>query len=218
MEPNAKGEYKVSEAVRKMWDEGKKGAVFKLFADCNNDPKAFIKKHSAKISKQKEFELGVFFTFATEEDMASLPETLVGFLFLYFLKHFEEGAEQHHHPWKGRPQEVHEASFQPMTRANLARYNEQKGEWTYYMETEVKGHSKCLGSWFHLSCLTVLRDRVNASLEEEQEWESAHDGVDMEVDLEAPLGWATNAFNFVADTCEVVQWSVPARRFVLTRW
>lgn len=76
MEPNAKGEYKVNDTVRKMWDEGKKGELFKLFAACDNDPKQFIKKHSAKIGKEKEFELGVFFTFVTEEDMKGLPETL----------------------------------------------------------------------------------------------------------------------------------------------
>lgn len=55
------------------------------------------------------------------------------------------------------------------------------------METEVKGHSKCLG-FVRWPCLCWLRDRLRASLEEEQEWETAHDAIDMEVDLEAPLG------------------------------
>eukprot|EP00435_Cladocopium_sp_Y103_P032189 s729_g8.t1 len=33
MEPNAKGEYKVSQEVRKLWEEGSRDKVFKLFAE-----------------------------------------------------------------------------------------------------------------------------------------------------------------------------------------
>lgn len=41
------------------------------------------------------------------------------------------------------------------------------------------------------TCLGALRDQVKTSLEEEQQWENARDGIDMEVDLEAPLGRLT---------------------------
>ena len=76
LEPNAKGQHKVCEEIRKMWEEGSKQKVFKLFADCNNDPSLFTKKYSIKRDHEKEFELGVFFEFKTEADLQDKPEKL----------------------------------------------------------------------------------------------------------------------------------------------
>ena len=74
--PNAKGEYKVAEDVRKLWDEGQKDEVLRLFAKCDNDPKKFVKQHSVKSQKEKEVEVGVFFKFLVEEDFKEKPENL----------------------------------------------------------------------------------------------------------------------------------------------
>ena len=76
MEPNARGDYKVAEEVRKMWNEGKRDTVFRLFAQCGNDTETFIKKHAVKKEQEREVEIGVFFSFQTEEQMADKPETL----------------------------------------------------------------------------------------------------------------------------------------------
>lgn len=76
LEPNARGDYKVSEEVRKMWNDGKRDAVFRLFAQCGNDTETFIKKHAVKKEQEREFEVGVFFKFQTEDQMADLTETL----------------------------------------------------------------------------------------------------------------------------------------------
>jgi hypothetical protein len=76
MQPNAKGEYKVAEDVRRMWNEGKKEQVFKLFAKCDNDPQKFIKEHSITSTKEREMEVGVYFKFVTEEDMKDKSENL----------------------------------------------------------------------------------------------------------------------------------------------
>ena len=76
MTPNAKGQHKVSEDIRQMWADGQKDKVFKLFAECDNDVDLFTKKYSVKKDQEKEFELGVFFTFKTEADMAEMPEIL----------------------------------------------------------------------------------------------------------------------------------------------
>ena len=76
MTPNAKGQHKVSEDIRQMWADGHKDRVFKLFAECDNDVDLFTKKYSVKKDQEKEFELGVFFTFKTEEDLADMTEIL----------------------------------------------------------------------------------------------------------------------------------------------
>ena len=76
MEPNAKGAYKVSQEIRKLWHEGKRDRVFKLFAQCNNDPETFVQKFSIHKDHQKETELGVYFEFKTEDQLADLPESL----------------------------------------------------------------------------------------------------------------------------------------------
>ena len=76
MEPNARGDYKVAEEVRKMWNERKRDTVFRLFAQCGNDTETFIKKHAVKKEQEREVEIGVFFSFQTEEQMADKPETL----------------------------------------------------------------------------------------------------------------------------------------------
>lgn len=81
----------------------------------------------------------------------------------------------------------------------LCRWNAQKDDWTYYVETEVSGHSKCLGFVLALKGLTsllhhvvvirpiYLRDRMKATWEESQEWEEEEKGIDMSFDLETPL-------------------------------
>lgn len=76
MEPNAKGQYKVSQEIRKLWDEGNKDKVFKLFADCDHDTDVFIKRFSVKKDHEKELEVGTYFTFQTEEQLAEKPEKL----------------------------------------------------------------------------------------------------------------------------------------------
>lgn len=76
MQPNSKGEYKVAEDVRKMWADGRKDQVFKLFAKCDNDPQTFVKRHSIKNEKEREREVGVFFKFLTEEEFKDKTETL----------------------------------------------------------------------------------------------------------------------------------------------
>lgn len=53
-----------------------KNKVLKLFAECGNDSEAFIKRYSLKKEHEKETELGVFFAFLTEEEIADRPETL----------------------------------------------------------------------------------------------------------------------------------------------
>ena len=63
MEPTARGDYKVAEEVRKMWNEGKRDAVFQLFAKCGNDTETFIKKHAVKKEQEREVEVGVFSSF-----------------------------------------------------------------------------------------------------------------------------------------------------------
>ena len=76
LESNAKGQHKVCEQIRKMWEEGSKQKVFKLFMECNNDPSLFIKKYSIRRDHEKEFELGVFFEFKTEEELQDKSEKL----------------------------------------------------------------------------------------------------------------------------------------------
>ena len=76
MEPNAKGQYKVSQEIRKLWEEGSKDKVFKLFADCDHDTDAFIKRFSVKKDHEKELEVGTYFTFQTQEQLAEKPEKL----------------------------------------------------------------------------------------------------------------------------------------------
>lgn len=76
MEPNAKGQFKVSQEIRKLWDEGNKDKVFKLFADCGHDTDVFIKRFSVRKDHEKEFEVGTYFTFQTEEQLAEKPEKL----------------------------------------------------------------------------------------------------------------------------------------------
>lgn len=66
MQPNAKGEYRVAEDVRRMWNEAK----------CDNDPQKFIKEHSITNTKEREMEVGVFFKFVTEEDLKDKSENL----------------------------------------------------------------------------------------------------------------------------------------------
>lgn len=76
LQPNAKGEYRVAEDIRKMWADGRKDQVFKLFAKCDNDPQTFLKRHSIKHEKEREREVGVFFKFMTEEEFKDKSETL----------------------------------------------------------------------------------------------------------------------------------------------
>ena len=76
MEPNAKGEFKVSSEVRKLWEEGSREKVFRLFADCGNDTDTFVKRHSVKKEHEKETELGVYFTFLTESQFGDRSEKL----------------------------------------------------------------------------------------------------------------------------------------------
>ena len=63
LEPNARGEYKVSEEIRKLWEEGKKDTVFRLFAECGNNTDVFVKTYSVKKDHEREMEVGVYFTF-----------------------------------------------------------------------------------------------------------------------------------------------------------
>ena len=76
MEPNAKGEYKVSSEVRKLWEEGSRETVFRLFAECGNDTDTFVKRHSVKKEHEKETELGVYFTFLCESQFGDRTENL----------------------------------------------------------------------------------------------------------------------------------------------
>lgn len=76
MEPNVKGEYKIAEDVRNMWKNGQKEHVFKLFAQCGNNPEKFIKQHSVKKSHEREMEVGVYFTFQVESQFADRSEKL----------------------------------------------------------------------------------------------------------------------------------------------
>lgn len=76
MEPTAKGEFKVSSEVRKLWEEGSREKVFRLFADCGNDTDTFVKRHSVKKEHEKETELGVYFTFLTESQFGDRSEKL----------------------------------------------------------------------------------------------------------------------------------------------
>ena len=69
LEPNSKGQYKVSEDIRKLWEDGNREKVFKLFADCGNDTDVFVKRFSVKKDHEKEMELGVFFKFMAEDQM-----------------------------------------------------------------------------------------------------------------------------------------------------
>ena len=39
MKPNGRGDYKVSDRIREMWDDlATRDEVFRMFADCQNDP------------------------------------------------------------------------------------------------------------------------------------------------------------------------------------
>ena len=76
LEPNARGEYKVSEEIRKLWEEGKKDTVFRLFAECGNNTDVFVKTYSVKKDHEREMEVGVYFTFKTEEELEDRPESL----------------------------------------------------------------------------------------------------------------------------------------------
>ena len=74
--PSADGSYKVAQQIRKLWAEGNKTKVFKLFAECGNDADKFIKKYSVRHEQTKEHELGVFFAFKSEEELESYTERL----------------------------------------------------------------------------------------------------------------------------------------------
>lgn len=76
MEPNSKGEFKVSSEVRKLWEEGSRERVFQLFAECGNNTDTFVKRHSVKKEHEKETELGVYFKFLAESDFGDRPENL----------------------------------------------------------------------------------------------------------------------------------------------
>ena len=76
LQPNAKGEYKVSEEIRKLWADGEKSQVFKMFAKCDHDPEKFIKQHSVNTTKERELEVGVFFKFLLEEEFKEKSEKL----------------------------------------------------------------------------------------------------------------------------------------------
>ena len=76
LEPNARGEYKVSEEIRKLWEDGKKDTVFRLFAECGNNTDVFVKTYSVKKDHEREMEVGVYFSFKTEEDLEDKPESL----------------------------------------------------------------------------------------------------------------------------------------------
>lgn len=75
-QPDAKGAYKVSEEIRNMWNSGSKDKLFRLFAQCGNDPKAFVKRFAAKKTQEKESELGVYFAYKTAAELEKLPENL----------------------------------------------------------------------------------------------------------------------------------------------
>ena len=83
LQPNAKGEFKVSEEVRKLWADGEKSQVFKLFAKCDNDPEKFVKQHSVNTTKERELEVGVFFKFLLEEEFKDKSEKLRQRFFLH---------------------------------------------------------------------------------------------------------------------------------------
>ncbi|CAE7305623.1 unnamed protein product [Symbiodinium necroappetens] len=70
MEPTAKGDFKVNEDIRKQWHGHGKEGVFKLFAQCGNDPEAFIKRFSVTRTSEKEMKVGVEFEFLTKQEMA----------------------------------------------------------------------------------------------------------------------------------------------------
>ena len=102
-----------------------------------------------------------------------------------------------------------------LSSAMSTRWNGQKEEWTYYVETEVSGHSKCpayldvilffprlaehvAGRKFqplHRTCflrwLCILhlqpRDRLKAGHSEIAEWETEESTLDMSFDMDQPL-------------------------------
>ena len=91
------------------------------------------------------------------------------------------------------------------------RWNAQKEAWSYYVETEVSGHSKSLGCikfpkqiyqtnsslkiwilnklhmFLKIWIWSLLRDRVKASFSEATEWETEESGIDMTFNMETPL-------------------------------
>ena len=67
MEPNAKGEFKVSEEIRQQWKGAGKEGVFKLFAESGNNADAFIKRFSATRDSEREMQIGVEFEFLTKQ-------------------------------------------------------------------------------------------------------------------------------------------------------
>ncbi|CAE6968118.1 unnamed protein product, partial [Symbiodinium sp. CCMP2456] len=72
LEPNARGVYKVSKEVRDQFHAGgiSKSNVYKMFAECNNNPETFVAKFSAVHEKQRELQLTVDFEFLTKQQMA----------------------------------------------------------------------------------------------------------------------------------------------------
>lgn len=126
--PTSKG-YRVSEEIRNMWESGSKNKVFRLFSQCGNDPERFIKKYSATKTTEKETEVGVFFDYRTEKDLESLPEYLGMHLNFKILRNEKKNV-------------LARAKANPK---KYMRWSDQKGEYTYYVETGVSGHAKSLG-------------------------------------------------------------------------
>lgn len=107
MAPNLKGQYRVAEHIRKMWADGQKDNVLSIFAECGNDPKTFMKHHKIRVDQEKEMEVGVYFTFKTETELAQLSERL-GYHIV--AGNAEEGAEECEGSGREKSAEVQKAS------------------------------------------------------------------------------------------------------------
>ena len=101
LQPNAAGNFKVAQRVRDLWENGEQDKVFQLFAECDNNVEKFVKTHSVSLDKEKEFEVGVYFTFKTETEMADMPETLARMLLIF--ERIQAREAEHHLPRESQP-------------------------------------------------------------------------------------------------------------------
>ena len=72
MAPTPSGTFKVTDAIRNMWNDiNTRPKVISLFKQVDYSPDAFIKRFSITSTKEKEEEVNIPFEFVSEEDMAN---------------------------------------------------------------------------------------------------------------------------------------------------
>ncbi|OLP89729.1 hypothetical protein AK812_SmicGene28765, partial [Symbiodinium microadriaticum] len=73
--PDSQGRYKVSQSIRDQWANIglERDNVYRLFAECKNDPETFTKRFAITREKELEAEMKVSFEFLSKQEMSEDP-------------------------------------------------------------------------------------------------------------------------------------------------